>query len=86
MSDAKPMTDEEMRHFIDTVAAVALANHGIVACMLAGVAPTMENVIPVVGRFVDPSSPRFEEMALSVEAWRAAAIEAAKSLSLDIRR
>lgn len=81
-----PMSEADFRHWVDNVAAMSLATNGIVACMLAGVEPTAEHVIPVAGRFLDPSNPHFEQMALAVEKWRVLTIEAANSLSLDVRR
>lgn len=79
-------SDEEFQRFIDTIAATTLANNAMITCMLAGVKVTAENVIPVVGRIVDPKFPSYEQLILAVEAQRAATVEAARSLALDIRK
>ncbi len=87
MSDKKPvMTDEEMRHFIDTVAAMTMANNAMVACLMAGVPCTAEHVISVAGRVINPDSPHFEALALAIERQREATVDNAKSLRLDVRK
>lgn len=87
MAERKPvMTDEEMRHFIDTVAAMTMANNAMIACLMAGVPCTMEHVVSVVGRAMNPDNPHFEEMALAIDRQRAATVDNAKSLRLDTRR
>ena len=80
------MRNDEQTHFVDVVAAATYANSGVIACLIAGVEPTMENAVPVVARWLNPENPHADSMILKIEAHRARIVEAAKSLKLDVRK
>lgn len=60
------MTEDEVRQMIDTVTACALADKAMLACFLAGVPVTVENVSLAVAPWINPNSIHSERLALSV--------------------
>ena len=61
------MTDEEMKHFVDTVAATALANKAVLTLYMAGLPITPENAARAYGQWINPSSQHFERLVLAVD-------------------
>lgn len=61
------MTDEEIRHFVDTVAATAMANKAVLTLYMAGLPITPENAARAYGQWINPDSPHFDRLVLAVD-------------------
>lgn len=75
------MTDEEMKHFVDTVAASTVANKAILTLYMAGRPITPENAAITYGRWIDPQSSHYERLVRAVHAQVCEMIDTAVELS-----
>ncbi len=74
------MSNEELQHFVDTVAAAAYAAKAITTCELAGLEVTRENLAIIFGHWMNSENPHFEGMVTMIDAHAREIIETANAL------
>lgn len=74
------MTEEEFRHFVDTVAAAAFATKAMMACHLAGIAVSREACARIYGQWINPQTPHFERLVEMIDRHVAEALEPARAV------
>jgi hypothetical protein len=53
------LEEPELQAFADRIAATAIVNQAVVKCLVRGIRITPDNVILMIGDFVDPTRPGF---------------------------
>lgn len=53
------LEESERQQFADRIAATAIVNQAVVKCLVRRVEVTPDNVILMIGDFIDPSRPEF---------------------------
>jgi len=79
------MTDEELKHFVDTVAAATMANKAIFTLYMAGLPISRENAAKAYGKWISPSTPHFERLVLAIDRHIGEMMRSAEELSPPAR-
>lgn len=62
------MNEDELRHFVDTVAAAAIASKAVLTLSMAGIPVSLENAAQAYGRWINPNTPHFDDLVRAVNA------------------
>ena len=61
------MTEKDATAFIERISATAIVNQAMLKCSLAGLELTPDNVVLLIGDFVDPTRPNFHTLIQQIE-------------------
>ena len=61
------MTEKDATAFVERISATAIVNQAMFKCSLAGLEMTPDNVVLLIGDFVDPTRPNFQGLIAQIE-------------------
>lgn len=62
------MSESTADAFLERISATAIVNQAILKCSLAGLPVTSDNVVRLIGDFMDPEEPQFESLSRQIDA------------------
>jgi hypothetical protein len=75
------MTTEAASEFLERISATAIVNQAILKCAVADLPITSENVVLMLGDFIDPSQPNFQGLIENIDKTIDEVLEAAVLIS-----
>lgn len=57
----------QTQKFVERIAATAIVNQAVLKCALLGYPITSDNVILLLGDFIDPTNPEFESLVGTIQ-------------------